>query len=72
MKRSIEVGKFADLAVLSDDYFSVPDEQIRNVESVLTIVGGKVSYCAGKFESLAPPAIPPSLAWCPVAMFGGF
>lgn len=72
LKGSIEVGKFADLAVLSADYFSVPDEQIRTIESVLTIVGGKVCYGAGEFERLAPPAPPVSPSWSPVAKFGGF
>ncbi len=72
LKGSIEVGKFADLAVLSSDYFSVPDDQIRNIESVLTIVGGKVSYGAGEFERLAPPPLPVSPSWSPVAKFGGF
>jgi hypothetical protein len=44
---TIEVGKLADLVVLSADYFSpaaVPDEAIKDLRSVLTIVGGKVVY----------------------------
>jgi len=44
---SIEPGKLGDLAVLSADYFDpqkVPDEQIRNLKSVLTVVDGKVVY----------------------------
>jgi len=72
LKGSIEVGKFADLAVLSADYFSVPEDQIKRIESVLTIVGGKVSYGSGEFERLAPPRIPVSPSWSPVAKFGGF
>jgi len=44
---SIEVGKLADLAVLSDDYFSVPEEQIRRIRSVMTIVDGKIVHDAG-------------------------
>jgi predicted amidohydrolase YtcJ len=39
---SLEVGKLADLAVLSDDYFKVPVEEIGDIEAVMTIVGGKV------------------------------
>ena len=38
---SLEVGKLADLAVLSQDYMTVPVEQIGGLESVLTMVGGK-------------------------------
>ncbi len=44
---TIEPGKLADLAVLSDDYFDakkVPNEGIKKLKSVLTIVGGKVAY----------------------------
>ncbi len=48
-KGSIEVGKFADLAVLNGDYLTVPENQIRNLESVLTMVGGRVVYAAAPF-----------------------
>ena len=44
---SIEQGKFGDVVVLSDDYFNavrVPDESIRKLHPVLTIVDGKVVY----------------------------
>src|SRR5687768_8765117 len=37
-KGSIEVGKLADLAVLSADYFQVPEEKIKRIESLLTVV----------------------------------
>jgi predicted amidohydrolase YtcJ len=46
---SLEVGKYADLAVLSKDYLSVPVSDIHTIESVLTIVGGKVVYAAGPY-----------------------
>lgn len=44
---SIEPGKLGDLVVLSADYSDeakVPDQDIRNLKSVLTVVGGKVVY----------------------------
>jgi len=50
-KGSIEEGKLADLAVLSDDYFSVEEERIKRIESVLTMVDGKVVYGAGDLVS---------------------
>ena len=71
-KGSIEVGKLADLAVLSADYFSVPEEEIKRIESVLTVVGGKVVYGAGEFERLAPPPLPVSPDWSPVKAYGGY
>jgi len=44
---SIEVGKLADLVVLSDDYLTVPDGDIRTITSVLTIVDGRIVFSDG-------------------------
>jgi len=41
---SLEVGKLADLAVLSKDYFEVPVEEIGEIEAVMTVVAGKIVY----------------------------
>jgi predicted amidohydrolase YtcJ len=71
-KGSIAVGQLADLAVLSADYYSVPEEEIKRIESVLTVVGGKVVYAAGDFERLAPPALPVSPDWSPIKAYGGY
>ena len=49
---SLEVGKLADLAVLSKDYTTVPVEQIGSTVSLLTMVGGKVVYAAGPYAHL--------------------
>jgi hypothetical protein len=43
---TIEPGRLADLAVLSHDYFSVPDEDLKKIRSVLTVVGGRIVYDA--------------------------
>jgi predicted amidohydrolase YtcJ len=45
-------GMLADLAVLSEDYFSVPISRIGQIESLLTMVGGKIVYAAGPFAGL--------------------
>jgi len=45
---SIETGKLADLVVLNGDYFSVPDESLKTLGSVLTVVGGKIVYNNGQ------------------------
>jgi predicted amidohydrolase YtcJ len=71
-KGSIEEGKLADLAVLSDDYFSVEEERIKRIESVLTMVDGKVVYGAGDFSNLAPPPLPASPDWSPAKTYGGY
>ena len=52
VRGSLEVGKLADLAVLSKDYLTVPVDQIGGIESVMTMVGGKVVYAAGPYQTL--------------------
>lgn len=67
-KGAIAPGQLADLAVLSHDYLSVPDERIKSISSVLTVVGGDVVYAAAPFEKLAPPPLPISPDWSPLAL----
>ena len=47
---SLEVGKLADLAVLSKDYNTVPIAQIGTIESLLTMVSGRIVYSAAPFK----------------------
>jgi hypothetical protein len=49
---SLEPGRLADLAVLSKDYLRVPAAEIGGIESLLTMVGGRVVYAAGAYEKL--------------------
>lgn len=70
-KGQIKVGQLADVAVLSQDYFSVPEEQIKGIESVMTVVDGKVVYAAGSFSPLAPPPLPVLPEWSPVTQVPG-
>ena len=71
-KGQIKVGQLADLAVLSDDYFSVPEDSIQDITSVLTLLGGKPVHSDGDFKGLAPPLPPPMPDWSPVKMYGGY
>ncbi len=41
---TIEPGKLADLVVLDRDYFTVPDVQIKQIRSVLTVVDGRIVH----------------------------
>jgi len=49
---SLEVGKLADLAVLSKDYMTVPIDEIGGIESLLTMVGGKIVFAGGPYAKL--------------------
>jgi predicted amidohydrolase YtcJ len=69
VKGTLSPGKYADLAVLSADYLSVPPAEIRRIHSELTLVGGHIVYGDGPFESLAPPLPPASPSWSPVGNF---
>jgi len=71
-KGTLSVGKWADLAVLSGDYLTVPEEQISQLSSVLTMVGGKVVYGEGKYASLALPALKVSPDWLPISRYPGY
>ena len=65
-KGRIQEGMLADLAVLSQDFFSVDEEAIKSIESVLTVVGGEVVFGAAEFTGLGPPPIPVLPEWSPV------
>lgn len=70
-KGTISPGQFADLSVLSGDFMTVVEEDIQFLESVLTVVGGKIVYGADEFGDLSPPLPPASPGWSPVDMYGG-
>ncbi|MDN3656069.1 amidohydrolase [Ferruginibacter paludis] len=71
-KGKIKEGYSADLDILSDDYLSIPDEQIKSITSLLTIVDGKVVWGDGDFSSLAPAKLPVIPDWSPVKYYGGY
>ncbi|MEU9134125.1 amidohydrolase family protein, partial [Kitasatospora sp. NPDC048540] len=72
VKGRLKVGSYADLAVLSADYFTVPEADIPHIESVLTVVGGRIVHAAQEHQGLTPdlPTVTPS--WSPVTRFGGY
>jgi predicted amidohydrolase YtcJ len=71
VKGTLAVGQYADLAVLSADYMSVPEDELRAIRSVLTIMGGRIVYADGDFSLFDTPPPPPSPAWSPVGRFAG-
>lgn len=71
-KGRIEAGQLADCALLSDDYFDVPEDRIVHIRSVLTLLGGEVVHGDGDYRRLAPELPAPMPDWSPVASFGGY
>jgi predicted amidohydrolase YtcJ len=47
---SLEVGKYGDIIVLSDDYFEMDEDDIQNLSSALTVVGGEVVHATAEFQ----------------------
>jgi hypothetical protein len=72
VKGALAPGQLADFAVLSSDFFSIPEEEIRELQSVFTVVGGEVVYASEDFSKLAPPPLPAALDWAPTAHYGGY
>ncbi|WP_405881695.1 amidohydrolase [Streptomyces sp. NBC_01136] len=72
VKGILKPGFYGDLAVLSDDFFAVPEQDIPHIESLLTVTGGRIVYATAEYEGLDEeiPAISP--AWSPVAHYGGY
>ncbi len=71
-KGDIQVGMFADLAVLDQDYFTIDDEEIKNIEAEMTVVDGKIVYAKGAFSSFAPPSVPILPDWSPTNLYNGY
>ena len=71
-KGQIKAGQLADLVVLDRDYFTVPEDEIQDIECVLTLLGGKPVHGTGDYAGLAPPLPPAMPDWSPVRTFGGY
>jgi predicted amidohydrolase YtcJ len=71
-KGRIAPGNLADFVLLSKDYFTVPEEQIKTISSVLTVVEGRVVYGSEKYSSLNPELPKPIPSWSPRNYFGGY
>ncbi len=54
---ALATGRLADLAVLTRDVMTVPGDEIGGIESLLTMVGGRIVYAAGPFAALEQKAV---------------
>jgi hypothetical protein len=71
-KGALAPGQLADFTALTGDYFAVPEDDIKGIESVLTVVGGKIVHATEEFTPYAPPAFPVLPEWSPTKVFGGY
>ena len=72
VKGSLAPGQLADFAVLTSDFFSVPEQEIKDLQSVLTVVGGEAVYASEDFSQFSPPPLPVALDWAPTVHYGGY
>jgi predicted amidohydrolase YtcJ len=68
----IAPGYLADFALLDKDFFTIPDDEIKSLTSVLTVVDGRVVFGAKEYGSLSPTLPETIPAWSPVKYFGGY
>jgi predicted amidohydrolase YtcJ len=71
-KGALKPGMWADLAVLSGDYMTVPAHEISKMSSDLTMVGGRVVFGSGRFSDLAPKPLPVSPDWLPIGTYSSY
>lgn len=71
-KGRIAPGNLADFALLSADYFTVPQDEIKNITALLTVVGGRVVYGIDNYADLAPQLPEAIPNWSPIKYFGGY
>jgi predicted amidohydrolase YtcJ len=64
-KGQLVAGQLADFALLSEDYFGVAEDRIRQIVSLLTVVGGRVVYADGEYGDLGPALPAPMPDWSP-------
>ena len=71
-KGTLSVGKWADLAILAEDYMTVPANRISQMQAMLTMVGGKVVYGTAGYAALAPAPLRVSPDWLPINHYASF
>ncbi|SDE02114.1 hypothetical protein SAMN05216464_103364 [Mucilaginibacter pineti] len=72
LKGKLVKGMYADMVILSDDYFTASPEKVKHITALMTLVNGKVVYAAGKYTG-QNPAIPEVIpVWSPVKYYGGY
>ncbi len=65
-------GNLADFALLNKDFFTIPEDEIKTISSVLTVLDGRIVFGEEEYSKLSPK-LPETLpTWSPVKYFGGY
>nr|WP_294943253.1 amidohydrolase [uncultured Mucilaginibacter sp.] len=72
VKGKLVKGMYADMVILSDDYFNTAPDKVKHITSLMTIVNGKVVYAAGKYKNECPPINSAIPNWSPINYYGGY
>jgi predicted amidohydrolase YtcJ len=72
VKGKLVKGMYADMVILSDDYFTASTEKVKQITALLTVVNGKVVYGAGPYAAQCPPIAAAIPDWSPVNFYGGY
>lgn len=71
-KGALKTGEYADLAVLSADFMTIPEDDIKNLRAVMTVMDGNIVYATDEFSDFNPQLPPAMPDWSPVNEFGGY
>lgn len=71
-KGSFIENQLADFSVLSKDYFHVRDEEIKDIYSTMTVVGGEIVHACDNFSTYNPALPPISPDWSPIKYYGTY
>lgn len=72
LKGKLVKGMYADMVIISNDYFAAGAEDIKHITALMTVVNGKVVYASGKYADQSP-VIPDAIpSWSPVKYYGGY
>lgn len=72
LKGKLIKGMYADMVILTDDYFAAQPEKVKHISALMTIVNGKIVYASGNYAAQSPPIPEVIPSWSPVKYYGGY
>ncbi|MFA6246943.1 MAG: amidohydrolase [Mucilaginibacter sp.] len=72
VKGKLVKGMYADMVILSDDYFTANTEQVKHITALMTVVNGKIVYASGKYAVESPAIAAAIPVWSPINYYGGY